>query len=183
VSWPSAAKLFFTSSEFTALAPRICSGVVDGSGASYYFGTQAALAVPTAGTGFAGSEAGLQSLLNDAAANDGTVALAQRALVSLTSPLIIPAGVTLTTAGGPDLHHCADMGRLVRAATFPAPAAQEGMVQVQQGAGLAGVWVDGARDTPGNTAPLDDVMTYGGGGLGQRRPVTLDRSLRDWLAP
>jgi hypothetical protein len=163
VSWPTAVKLFFTSSEFTALVPRICSGVVDGSGASYYFGTQPALAVPTAGSGFTGSEAGLQSLLNDAAASDGTVALAQRALVSLTSPLIIPAGVTLTTAGAPDLHHYADMGRLVRAVTFPAPAAQEGMVQVQQGAGLADVWVDGARDTPGNTAPLDDVMTYGGG--------------------
>jgi Domain of unknown function (DUF4214) len=162
-SWPTAVQLFFTSPEFTALVPKICSGVVDGSGSSYYFGTQPALALPAAGSGFTGSEADLQSALNNAAAGGGTVSLAQQALVWLTKPLIIPPGVTLTTTGSPDLHHYADMARLVRAATFPAPSAPEGMVQVQHGAALSNVWVDGARHTPGNTASLENVMTYGTG--------------------
>jgi hypothetical protein len=162
-TWPSAVQAFFTSPEFTALVPKVCSGVVDGSGSSYYFGTQPALAVPAAGSGFTGSEAELQSALNSAAAGGGVVSLAQRALVTLTKPLIIPPGVTLTTAGSPDLHHYADMARLVRAVAFPAPAAPEGMVQVQHGATLSNVWVDGARDTPGNIASLENVMTYGTG--------------------
>jgi hypothetical protein len=119
--------------------------------------------VPAAGSGFTGSEAALQQALNNAAAGDGTVSLAQRALVSLSQPLIIPPGVALTTTGSPGLHHYADMGRLVRAAAFPAPSAPEGMVQVQNGATLSNVWVDGARDTPRNTASLENVMTYGTG--------------------
>jgi len=161
-SWPAAVQAFFTSAEFAALVPEICSGVVDGSGSSYYFGTQPALAVAAGDSGFTGSEPALQAELNSAAAGS-TVTLAQRAVIPLTQPLVIPAGVTLTTAGAPDPHHYANMARLVRAAGFPAPASPEGMVQVRQNATLSHVWVDGARDTPRNTAPLEDVMTFGSG--------------------
>lgn len=161
-SWPATVQAFFTSAEFTALVPKICSGVVDGSGSSYYFGTQPALAVPPGDSGFTGSEAALQAQLNSAATG-GAVTLAQRAVIMLAQPLVIPAGVTLTTAGAPDPHHYANMARLVRAASFPAPASPEGMVQVRQNATLSHVWVDGARDTPRNTAPLENVMTFGAG--------------------
>jgi hypothetical protein len=160
VSWQQAVQTFFTSAEFAALVPKVCSGVVDGSAASYYFGTQPALAVPVTGSGFTGTEASLQALLNATAAG-GTVTLAQRAVIWLTTPLVVPAGVTLAATGSPDPHHYANMARLERASTFPAPASQEGMVQVQPDATLRNVWVDGARGTPGNTALLDNVMTFG----------------------
>jgi hypothetical protein len=166
--WTTVVQKFFTSSEFTALVPKICSGVVDGSGSSYYFGTQAALALPPGGTAsdFTGTELSLQALLNTTAkrGGGGTVKLAPRALVLLTKPLIVPSGVTLTTDGNPDPRHYADMGRLVRDPSFGAPSSLTGMVQVQKEATLSNVWVDGARDTPGNVAPLEDVITYGGPG-------------------
>lgn len=157
--WASVVAKFYTSAEFTALVPKICSGVVDGSGSSYYFGTQPAMAVPTSGAGFTGTEAQLQAALNDAPAG-GSVALAPGALVTLTAPLTVPAGVTLTTTGAPDPQHYADMGRLVRASTF-----DDRLVKVSGGATLANVWVDGARGNPDNwNAARDNIFTYGGTG-------------------
>jgi hypothetical protein len=169
LSWSTVVQKFYTSSDYTALVPAICSGVVDGSGSSYYFGTQQALALPTDATGdeiTTSDETTLQGLINTIhrLAGTGTVELAPRTLVWLTKPLIIPPGITLTTGGSPDPRHYADMARLVRAPAFVAPSSLIGMVQVQAGAGLTNVWVDGARDTLANTAPLEDVMTYGGPG-------------------
>jgi hypothetical protein len=157
---------FFTSSEFTALVPTICSGVVDGSGSSYYFGTQQATALAVTGAGAQpASEADLEKLLQAAAARGGgAVVLAQKALVWLTRPLVVPGRVTLTTEGGPDPRHYASMARLVRAPGYAEPSTVDGVVQVRSGATLSNVWVDGARDTPGNVAPLEDVITYGGPG-------------------
>ncbi|HEY3952943.1 MAG TPA: hypothetical protein VGM53_06180 [Streptosporangiaceae bacterium] len=143
--------------------PAICSGVVDGSGSSYYFGTQPVMAIPTTGTGFTGSEKALQSRLNKTRSG-GTVALAHSALVSLTAPLVVPKGVTLTTEENPGPRQYAEMGRLVRSASYPRPASLDALVHVEPGAKLDHVWVDGTRDTPGNTAPLEDVITYGGSG-------------------
>lgn len=166
LSWSTVVQKFFTSAEFTALVPKICSGVVDGSGSSYYFGTQQATALPVSGGGAnPASEAALQSLLRTAASKGGgTVSLAQGALVWLTQPLVVPGGVTLTTQGSPDPRHYANMARLVRASNYAKPSSLTGLVQVQKGATLSNVWVDGARDTPGNVAPLEDVITYGGPG-------------------
>ena len=166
LAWSTVVQKFFASSEFTALVPRICSGVVDGSGSSYYFGTQQATPLPVTGSGaHPASESDLNNLLQAAAAQGGgMVVLAQKALVWLTQPLVIPGGVTLTTQGGPDPRHYADMARLVRASTYAEPPAVDGMVRVETGATLRNVWVDGARDTPGNVAPLEDVITYGGPG-------------------
>jgi hypothetical protein len=163
-SWSTAVDKFYTSGEFDALVPRICSGVVDGSGSSYYFGTQRAMALPATGSGFTGSESDLQTLLNTTASGGGTVDLAQGALVSLTTPLTIPSGVTLTSTGNPDPRHYANMGRLVRSPSYTEPTSIDALVHVEPGATLSSVWVDGARDTPGDTAPLEDIITYGGSG-------------------
>jgi hypothetical protein len=163
MSWSAVVDKFYTSGEFDALVPEICSGVVDGSGSSYYWGTQPVMAIPTSGSGFTGSESGLQTLLNETASG-GTVALAQGAVVTLTTPLTIPSGVTLTTEGNPDPRHYAGMGRLVRGSSYAEPASIDAMVHVEGGATLSHVWVDGARDTSGDTAPLEDIITYGGSG-------------------
>lgn len=138
-------------SEFSQLVPSMCSS----SNPSYYFGVQPALAIPTTpgDPGFTGTEAQLQTALNDAPPN-GTIWLAQKALVVLTSPLIIPAGKTLTTYGQPSTGKYALMGRLVRnrddkgLSLFDSPA-----ITVTAGAKLLNVWVDGQRD-----APLDFSM-------------------------
>ncbi|HWE90520.1 MAG TPA: DUF4214 domain-containing protein [Pseudonocardiaceae bacterium] len=163
LAWPTVVSKFFTSSEFGALVPLICSGAVDASASSYYFGTEPPMAVPTVGSGFAGTEKALQDLLNSTAAHGGgTVTLAQRALITLTTSLRIPAGVTLTTTGAPDARHYANMARLVRDPAYAKPTTVDGMVRVAAGATLSDIWVDGTRGAPDNTAPLDDVITYGG---------------------
>ncbi|MEJ2666185.1 MAG: hypothetical protein P8Z81_03630 [Deinococcales bacterium] len=163
-SWASVVDEVFTGAAFKSLVPRICSGVVDGSRSSYYLGTAAPLSIPSGGHGFAGNERALQARLDAAAARGGgTVALAQRALVMLDTPLTVPEGVTLTTVGAPDPRRYADMARLVRAPSMAAPASLTALVRLKGGAKLTSVWVDGARDVPGNKAPLEDVITYGGG--------------------
>lgn len=162
--WASVVSEVFTGSAFRSLVPRICSGVVDGSRSSYYLGTAAPLAIPTGGPGFAGNERALQAKLDAVAGQGGgTVALAQRALVTLNSPLTVPEGVTLTTVGAPDPRHYADMARLMRAADMPAPSSLTALVRLKAGAQLTSVWIDGARDVPANEAPLEDVITYGAG--------------------
>lgn len=163
-SWSTVVSKFVTSTGFTALVPTICSGVVDGSGSSYYFGTPPPISIPVGSAGFTGTQKALQDKLNAAAkAGGGTVSLAQSAVVALTGPLTIPTGVRLMTYGSPDNRHYAEMGRLVRATTYAKPSTLDAMVHVQKGATLSHLWVDGTRDTPGNTAPLEDVITYGAG--------------------
>lgn len=159
MAWSTVVYKFFTSDEFIALVPAICSGVVDGAGSSYSFGTQPAIALPAGGSGFTGTEADLQAVL-DATPSGGTVMLAERALVPLTAPLVVPAGVTLTTSGSPNTRHYANMGRLYRASAF-----DDRLVEVKGGATLSHVWVDGARGNPGNWDPSrNNVTTYGGTG-------------------
>ncbi|WP_203922775.1 DUF4214 domain-containing protein [Rugosimonospora africana] len=166
LSWATVVQKFYTGGEFATLVSQICSGVVDGSGSSYHFGTQPAIALPTSGSGFTGvaghpndSQSALQSLLDaTASAGGGTVVLAQQAVVWLTSTLTVPSGVTLTTQGAPDPRHYAEMGRLVRRSAF-----NDKLVVVKQGGALRNVWVDGARGNPGNEDPSRiNVVTYGG---------------------
>ncbi len=99
----------YASSEFHSLATEIC----DASEPSYHFGTTAAPTLPTGVVGFTGTQAQLQALL-DATPAGGTVRLAAKAVVRLSSPLTVPAGVALTTHGEPDTRHYATMARLVR---------------------------------------------------------------------
>lgn len=146
-SWSSVVAQFFVDEHFSELVPKICRGGADSSSTSYAIDGQAADGLPQATGGFSGSESELQQLLDDTAAG-GTVQLAGRAVVRLTKPLRVPAGVTLTTSGSPEASHYADMGRLVRRGDFDQP-----LVEVADGAELTGVWVDGSRNTPDNSAP------------------------------
>jgi hypothetical protein len=85
------------------------------------------------------SEAELQALLYSSAPGE-TVYLQQESVVSLTQPLIIPAGVTLATQGLPDPHHHALMARLVRASPFPAAMVQ---INVDGNPNPSGSWTTG----------------------------------------
>lgn len=119
------------SAEFATLAGMICST------ADYHFGTAAPIALGAGTTGYNGSEAGLQALLNSAASGS-TVTLAARALIPLTSTLTVPSGVTLATAGTPG--HYAEMGRLVRQ-----PGWSGNSVNLAGGGHIDHVWIEGDR--------------------------------------
>jgi hypothetical protein len=144
---------FFDNREFRRLAKKIC-----GAQTSYSFGKQPALALPVTGEGFQGTGAQLQARL-DAASPGETVHLAQKAVVRLTAPLVIPRGVTLATTGFPEPTRYALMGRLVRSAGFKTAA-----VTLQDGAALDSVWVDGQRGMVGFVDDGINVRLLGGDG-------------------
>jgi len=121
------------SSEFSSLASTICSTP------DYHYGSNPPLALSPTGPGYSGSEAGLQSLLN-AATSGSTVTLQERALVPLTTTLVIPAGVTLTTYGSPSTNTYAEMGRLARQ-----PGWSGNSVDIDGGAHVTHTWIDGDR--------------------------------------
>jgi hypothetical protein len=141
------------------LVPRICAGVTDSSQTSYAVAGQPPVELAGDSAGFSGTEDELQQLLNDSSSGS-TVVLAQRAVIALTKPLSVPSGVTLSTASDPDTAHYPDMGRLVRAGDFDAP-----MIELDSGAKLTGVWVDGGRNSPGNSAAgRHNIRVLGGNG-------------------
>jgi hypothetical protein len=129
---------FEATGEFSTLASTICSTTEQG------FGNDPAIALNPTGTGYTGNEAGLQSALN-AAGSGGTVYLAQRATISLTSTLTIPAGVTLTTTGAPGVQTYAEMGRLSRAPGWTGGMGSGESVSILGGAKVNHVWIDGDR--------------------------------------
>lgn len=122
------------STEFSTLATSICSNV------TYGWGGGAPVSLSASGSGYSGSESGLQSLLNSTAAG-GTVLLQARGLVPLTSTLTIPAGVTLATTGTPSVAKYAELGRLARQPGFTGPA-----INLMSGAKLTHVWIIGDRE-------------------------------------
>ncbi|SDT46296.1 right-handed parallel beta-helix repeat-containing protein [Microlunatus soli] len=158
-SWSAVVAQFFVAPQFTELVPKICRGGSDSSATSYGMSGEAADGLPRATGGFAGTEEDLQRTLDQTPAG-GTVQLAGRAVVRVTKPLRVPSGVTLTTSGEPATEQYAEMGRLVRAGDFDAA-----MVDVADGARLSGVWIDGARNNPDNSAPeRTNVRVLGGTG-------------------
>jgi hypothetical protein len=102
--------------------------------------------------------------LNNASAGS-SVYLAQKAVVSITTTLTIPSGVTLTTYGAPGTTQYALMGRLVRASSF-----QGAVVNLNGGGILTNVWVDGQRNVlgyqkySGGVGDNADVVSLGGTG-------------------
>ncbi len=182
VTWPDMIDSMFASPEFSTLAGRICSTTTP----DYNFGTVPAVDVATSGSGFTGTQAALQRVL-DATPRGGVVTLAQRAVVRMSSTLTIPAGVTLRTTGSPTPDHYANMARLVRADSWPTFAAA--VVTLRPGAKLDHVWIDGQMGDPtgrrngsasnvrvlsgtgtavndnriGNTAGATNVSSAGGG--------------------
>ena len=150
-SWPAVVDTFVNSAEFAGLRGAICGG------GSYGFGAGGVLTLPTGGTGFTGGTAvQLQAMLNGTPPG-GVVTLAERAVVWVDRPITIPAGVTLTTAGGPAPRTYARMGRLVRTAAFG-----DAMVKLSSGSALRSVWVDGRRSAVGFSQPAMNVQTFGG---------------------
>lgn len=146
---------FFATSEFTSLVTKICQ-----STPTYYgWGTTKVIDLPVTGTGFQGTQAQLQSLINGTPSG-GTVWLAQKEVIRLSSPLTIKAGVTLATTGSPARTKYALMARLVRNSNFGDAA-----VKLLPGAKLKHVWVDGQRGNASNfNVPSINVQMRGGTG-------------------
>jgi hypothetical protein len=135
VSFDGLVANFYAAAEFQALAQTICNPKITG----YSFGNTPAIDIPLGGNGFTGSETELQTRLN-ATVPGGTVAIAPRAVVRISRPLVIPAGVTLATTGAPLPNRYAEMGRLVRVGDWSGA-----MVDLLPSAKLQSVWVDGQR--------------------------------------
>jgi hypothetical protein len=151
--WNDTVDAFFSNREFKRLAKKIC-----GAQTSYSFGNQPVLALPVDSPGFQGTGAQLQTLLNAASMGE-TILLAQKAVVWLNAPLVIPRGVTIATTGYPEPTHYALMGRLVRNAAFKTAA-----VTLEDGASLDHVWVDGQRGVVGFVDDGVNVRILGGSG-------------------
>lgn len=158
--WNDTVDAFFSNRQLRRLSKKICSAQT-----SYSFGNQPVLALPVNSPGFQGTGAQLQALLNAASMGE-TISLAQKAVVRLTAPLVIPAGVTLATAGLPDPARYALMGRLVRSAGFKTAA-----VTLEDGAALDNVWVDGQRGVVGFVDDGVNVRLLGGEGTRIRNSV------------
>ncbi|MBV9448861.1 MAG: hypothetical protein JO345_23480 [Streptosporangiaceae bacterium] len=158
--WNTVVTDLFTSPEFTSDAATFCTE------GSYNFGAGPAITIPLGQscTGqfcfTGGTQTQLQTMLDNAKATDATVTLAQHVVVSIDTPqtigpprtrqagLDIPSGVTLTTVGQPTPNQYATMGRLVRASGFGEGTTGAAVVEVESGAKLLNVWVDGQRTGP-----------------------------------
>jgi hypothetical protein len=158
--WEDVVDRLLASEELVArLTPAICSP------GSPSYGAVSAVAppdLPLGGEGFSGDQAALQRAL-DATPAGGTVALAPRAVVRLSSALRIPPGVTLTTTGAPTPERYARMGRLVRVAA-PAAGSEPAAVVLAAGARLSNVWVDGGRTWLGTYVREALTVSVGGDG-------------------
>jgi len=167
-----AANLLYATTEFTHwTAPAIC----DPSNPGYYFGLAgdwtAFPAIPTPEHGAPGPdlpESVLQAALNaKSAAGGGAVALPPRQVVGLTTTLVIPGNVTLTTAGSPGPRRYADMAELAKLPGYTELPGYSGMelVRLEPGAHLVHLWVDGQRGGPDpNNFLIFDVRMLGGVG-------------------
>ena len=119
------------------------------------------------GAGPSRSQTELQAALN-AASPGGTVYLGEFEVVRIggasvgNQHLVVPAGVTLATAGAPGLGRYARMGRLVPDGLVCDLflCSQTGIVTLEPGAALRNVWVDG-QGTHENNFKLANVETLG----------------------
>jgi hypothetical protein len=150
--WATVIDAFFNSAEFAGIVGAICNL------SSYSFGNAAVIDLPITTGGFQGSQSQLQTTLNNTPSG-GTVQIAQKEVIRLSSMLVIPAGRTLTTLGAPPHTRYALMARLVRNSTFNGPA-----VRLMPGAKLKNVWVDGARGRIGDNRLSLSVQLLGGAG-------------------
>jgi hypothetical protein len=136
---------FFSSPEFSQLSTKICSGQ------PYYFNMlgygKYAIQIPGVPQL---TRAQLQSEL-DAAGPGGVVALPSMTVVYVDAPIVIPSGVTLTTAGNPLPSQHGNMARIVR---DPSYSAGQALVQLQGGARLTNVWIDGQRGAAGYSGTI-----------------------------
>lgn len=141
ITWPGLVEAFIGTAEFVGLIGAVC-----GPSTSYYYGTAPAPELPLLTGGHnPRTGAALQAIIDQTPAG-GVVHLAQRAVVRITQPLVIKAGVTVVTAGAPTPRQYLLQARLVR----EGPLYRDAFVKVQSGARLLHVWVDGHRGNPAN---------------------------------
>lgn len=138
-TWTSLVSGILSSPDFSNYVSTMCVSTHGGGQKSTPYNK-----LSTSGSGFrGGSGDDLQRLLNNTSVG-GIVYLEQGAIVKLTSPLVIPKGVTLTTTGTPGKKHTGLLGRLVRAGSF-----NDSMVIMSDSSKLISIWVDGQRDNLG----------------------------------
>lgn len=168
-----AAHRLFSSLEFAWVTePAICSPTDPsyGSGEPGHPGQYPAIDTPTTGAPGPDAPGALLQLALDglAAHGGGTWTLPARQVVSLTTTLVVPPGVTLTTEGAPGPRRYADMAHLVRSPFFTPPPDmfdQAELVRLDGGARLLHVWVDGQRPAPdASNFTQFDIRMMGGDG-------------------
>ena len=139
-SFAESVGIFVGSGEFRARVPGLCSGERIGWGAARVIDVQVDDTGAFGGSAWGQNQGDLEALLAAAAARGGgTVVLERRAVVRLRRKLVVPANVTLKTAGDQTPRRYAAMARLVRDANVGGG----GLVTLSPGARLEGVWVDG----------------------------------------
>ena len=160
--WDAALSHVFEGGEFASLAGQICST----TSSSYGFNDSTGIApagiggpVPACTSCLAvrapvGAMDPSESQLRLLASIPGNViALAPRAVIKLTQPLVLARNVTIETAGLPGPSHYVDMARLVRDFASNPPGMQNSTVVLQGGAILQSVWVSGQRARWRNAVP------------------------------
>lgn len=160
-SWSSVLDAFMSCPEFETLVLSILGKSGYGFGATEVpdpiaGGTQWQV-VSGSCTYTPGSPTALQDCLNSFGPSGGEIALTQKAVIRVPSPLVIPAAVKLYTAGSLTRQQYALYGRIVRGPNFTtgpvvrlgkySTNSQGAITQTESAAGaeLHHVWVDGQR--------------------------------------
>jgi hypothetical protein len=153
-----------------SVLPSIC-----GKEPGYGFGTAPATTVPDTSPAAPAPDAtaALQQAVDTAT---GPVVLPQGAVFGLSSPLVVPSGVVLITAGAPGPNEYPKMARLVRLPSFHAPTIDSPLVRLEGTAQLDNVWVDGQRSVyPGQF----DSSGSGGMDVELRGGTTIDGAVQN----
>lgn len=125
---------FFWGNEFGAIAP-IYQGKYDFRGGTPYRQSNTPII----------SSAQFQQILNSAKPGD-RIELTQGSLIEVTSMIIVPNGIEITTAGNPGTFEYQKMARFVRSPSFTDGA----MFAITAESKLKFTWVDGQRNTVDN---------------------------------
>lgn len=167
-SFSALVEAFVTSGEFTGYEMNANGSCRE----RLAWGSQAAPSGLQKGSGFYGSQNDLQTQLNSlSATGGGTIYLAQRAVIQLSSRLDIPDNVRLATYGLPNHNQYAKQARLVRGSLF-----SDVMVSVGRynslgssvNSTLESVWVSGQRQIVGfgvNSSITGNIIVPGGAGM------------------
>jgi hypothetical protein len=162
-TWPNAIARAFATTTFTdAFVAQLCNALQPNSGFTYAapLDLRSTASLPPSRT-----QVSLQATLN--AATPGTVVQLNPGEViriggttNMEQPLRIPAGVTLTTTGGPTAASYARQARLVLASPTSrvcggTNCTDDAIVDLARGASLRNVWVDASAATMGNVANVE----------------------------
>jgi hypothetical protein len=150
---------FVSSSEFVNLRnTKICSSIPVGQNTPYTWGQHPAMPLDSGTAPM--TSAALQNLINAASnSSNKVVSLPQGTVVYANQRIVIPAGVTLTTAGNIVRGQYAKMARIVRSANFSdSTIVMQGSTNTQPGAVMDRIWVSGHRDHVVNGTTINYVQ-------------------------